>query len=302
MNITNFAYGTEKMINPMEVGTVHHLQKKLRHLPVFLQKKIVLSAAKRASKMGFVVEPYAFFLIYDLPDPAKAQPDLPDGFVPVKSRIFEGAPEKYYGIAAIFRVHTSVFWGSRAEFYTIAKNKATGLTSWIILDYISDTISYDDKKGLRSPEAEYAVVTTTCEAEFIADIKKRDAENRLICQASLAHPKMRPLDETLWIDGNTSIAYGKTTGSDSGDLFSLTFFPDEMKQAWDIPLKDVKIAKVGWLPEIFGGKLDRAVCFPFAQHMLSDSPGNRTHYGSKSALARAAKSVDFSRLKSLAQK
>lgn len=286
----------------MEVGTVHHLQKKLAHLPVCLQKKIVLSAAKKANKMGFVVEPYAFFLAYELPDPTKVQPDLPDGFTPVKSRIFKDDPEKYYGITAIFRVHTSVFWGSRAEFYTIAKNETTGLTSWIILDYISDTISYDEQKGLRSPEAEYAVVTTTCEADFLADIKKKDAKNRLVCQASLAHPKMRPLDEKLWIDGNTSIAYGKTTGSDSGDLFSLTFFPEEMKQAWDIPLKDIKLAKVGWFPEVFSGELDRAVCFPFAQHMLSDGPGNQTHYGSKSALAKAAHSIDFSTLKSLGQK
>ena len=293
MNISAFARGTEKMIDPMMVGKTHYMQTRLKKLPRCLQRKIVTSATKKASQMGFVVEPYAFFLFYEIPDPLSVQHLLPDHFVPVKSHIFQGDEAKYYGIASVFRLHTSAFWGARAEFYVIAKNLKTGQMSWVILDYISDTISYDFRHGLRSPDATNSVVTTTCEGNLIADLVHNKDGRRLTCKANLNSHKTRTLNEKLWIEGNTSIAYGRSLSQDNGDLFSLTFLPKEMLQAWEIPIKDVKVERITWYPEIFKGKLTKAACFPFAQHMLSDRPGNCTHYGSKKALSRAARSVKF---------
>ncbi|MBR3220306.1 hypothetical protein IKF76_00345 [Candidatus Saccharibacteria bacterium] len=297
MNIAEFAYGVERMVDPMDVGTTHHMQKKLRRLPVWLQRKIVTNATKKATKMGFVVEPYCFLLFHEITDPTAVQPWLPEGFEPAKASIFAGDKPKFYSVTTIFRVHTSAFWGSRCEFYAMARNSATGLLSWVILDYVSDTISYDEQAGLRSPEAPNAVVTTTCEGEYLASFKRQSDGCVLTCEADLKRHKMRALDEEFWIDGNTSIAYSKPLGGDDGDLFSLTFFPEEMKQAWEIPITDITKHEITFLPEFFSGPLDKAVCFPFAQHMLSDSPGTRTHYGSKAALLKAAKSADFSKLK-----
>lgn len=96
----------------------------------------------------------------------------------------------------------------------------------------------------------------------------------------------------MWIEGNTSIAYGREI-ADDGKLFSLTFMPEEMSTAWEIPLEDVTVAELSWFPEALSGKLSQAACFPFAQHMLSDSPGKSTFYGSKSALRQAAEAVKF---------
>ncbi|MBQ3352391.1 hypothetical protein IJG91_01895 [Candidatus Saccharibacteria bacterium] len=300
MNVIEFAKGTEKMIDPIKVGTLHHMQQKLKNLPAFIERKIVTSAAKKADKMGFVVEPYAFFLVYEIDDLARFQRDLPDSFVPAKAKVFEGDAEKYIGIICIFRAHTSAFWGSRAEFYAIAKNEVTGLKSWIILDYLSDTISFDEKHGLRSPSVDNAAVTTTCEGDYLAEIQQ-NGKTVIDIEASLKHPKTKKLDEQLWIDGNTSIAYSKELGGKDGDLFSLTFLPQEMESAWEIPLADVRKAKVIPYPEISKGKLTKAVCFPFAQHMLSDSPGTKTHYGSKEALEAAAVKIDFKKLKGFAK-
>ena len=338
MNVKDFAYGTEHMINPMDVGSTHHMQKRLSLLPVWLQRKIVLSATKKAMKMGFVVEPYATFLFYEIPDPSVISHLLPDNFAPAKSRVFTGDTEKFYGIASLFRLHTSAFWGARAEFYMIARNSQTGLLSWIILDYASDTISYDHKSGLRSPNAPRAVVTTTCEGEFLGDFLVRDGKDELhssqlekkaiissrknqlqhqsphhpglqsqpsfcLCaELSLLQRKMRPLDEKLWIEGNTSIAYSRDLGGAEGSLFSLTFLPDEMKEAWEIPLSSLNYSENTWFPEIFGGKIDKIACFPYAQHMLSDSPGNSTHYGNRRALKEAAESIDFQSLKTFSEK
>jgi len=292
MDIDQFASGSERLINPITVGKVHYCQHWLRRLPKSWQRRIITKASQKATKMGFVVEPYALFLFYELENLPAAEALLPDGFELAKSRVFTGDEPKYYGIVSLFRLHTSTFWGARSEFYVVAKNTSTGLMSWIILDYVSDTISYDQKNGLRSAEAEKAVITTTCAGKFLADISNYADGRRIACSADLTHPQTKPLDEQLWIEGNTSIAYGRELAT-NGDLFSLTFLPEEMSTAWEIALDDAAVTEMSWFPEIFGHHLSKVACFPFAQHMLSDSPSNSTFYGSKSALRQAAESINF---------
>lgn len=303
MNVLDYAKGVERLVDPMMVGQSHYMQTKLRKLPVWAQRKIVTSATKKADKMPFVVEPYCTFLFYEIPDPTKIQKFMPDGFVPAKSAIFDGDAEKYYGIISMFRIHTSVFWGARAEYYLVAENTKTGLLSWVMMDYISDTISYDEKHGLKSPDCEHAVMTTTCEGDFVCEMKDLTGKHKVECIANLMHAKMRPLNQRLWIEGNTSIAYGRLAGEPDGDLFSLTFFPEEMKQALDIPMQDVKhydaaTATTGK----FGAILDKVISFPFAQHMLSDAPGQQTYYGSEAALRKAVEAVNFRKIKTLASR
>lgn len=300
MNVLEYAKGVEKLVDPMAVGTSHYMQTRLKKLPVWLQRKIVTSATKKANKMPFVVEPYCSFLFYEIPDPTKVQKFMPDGFVPAKAAVFEGGPEKYYGIVSMFRIHTSVFWGARAEYYLVAENTATGLLSWVMMDYISDSISYDEKHGLKSPDAKAAVMTTTCEGDFVCDMKSLDGKKRVKCQANLMKAKMKPLNQRLWIEGNTSIAYGRLAGEADGDLFSLTFFPEEMKQALKVPLADVAVAEAATATTgRFGAVLERVACFPFAQHMLSDAPGQQTHYGNEAALRKAVEAVDFKKITTL---
>lgn len=292
MNIHDFAKGVEKMVDPMQVGKTHYSQTKLAKLPVWLQKKIVKSHTKKAGQMPFVVEPYCSFLFYKIPDPTKIEKFMPEGFKPAKSAAFTGDKEEYYGIVSMFRIHTNVFWGARAEYYLVAENEKTGLLSWVMMDYISDTISYDEKSGLKSPDAKNACITTTCEGDFICDLESKDHKKYAIADFNLKNAKARELNQRLWIEGNTSIAYGPRAGEKDGDLFSLTFFPEEMKEALDIPLKDVREAKVASdTAGKFGAVLDKVISFPYAQHMLSDAPGVHTHYGSEQALRDAVEKV-----------
>ena len=62
MNVLEYAKGVERLVDPMMVGQSHYMQTKLSKLPVWLQRKIVTSAAKKATKMPFVVESYCTFL------------------------------------------------------------------------------------------------------------------------------------------------------------------------------------------------------------------------------------------------
>ena len=301
MNVKDFAAGTEKLVDPMMVGKTHYLQTRLAKLPVSWQRKIVTSAAKKSGKMPFVVEPYCFFLFYEIPDPKKIEQYMPDGFKPAKSAVFQGGPQKYYGIVSMFRIHTSVFWGARAEYYLVAENTKTGLLSWLMMDYLSDTISYDEKHGLKSPDVKKSVMTTTCEGDFICEMQSLDKKKYVECYANLSKAKMKSLNQRLWIEGNTSIAYGRLAGEADGDLFSLTFMPEEMKQALEVPLDEIYFTRVSSGVKKTGGVLERAACFPFAQHMLSDAPGAMTHYGNEAALRKAAESVNFKKIKTLNQ-
>ena len=302
MNVLEYAKGVERLVDPMGVGKTHYLQTRLNKMPIWLQKKIVTSATKDAGQMPFVVEPYCSFLFYKIPDPDKVQKFMPRGFRPAKSKVFEVGSEKYYGIVSMFRIHTSVFWGARAEYYLVAENTETGLLSWVMMDYISDTISYDEMHGLKSPDAKKAVMTTTCEGDFVCEMKTDDGKKKVECLMSLTRAKMKPLNQRLWIEGNTSIAYGRLAGEPDGDLFSLTFFPEEMKQALEIPIEDVKFASVASARTgKFGAVLERAVSFPYAQHMLSDAPGVHTHYGNEAALRKAVEAVRFNKIKTLNQ-
>ena len=302
MNVLEYAKGVEKLVDPIMVGQSHYMQKKLAKMPVWLQKKIVTSAAKKADKMPFVVEPYCTFLFYEIPVPERVEKFMPDGFRPAKSAVFEGDTEKYYGIVSMFRIHTSVFWGARAEYYLMAENTKTGLLSWVMMDYISDSISFDEIHGLKSPDVKAAVMTTTCEGDFVCEMRNASGTKKVECVASLEKAKMRPLNERLWIEGNTSIAYGRLAGQPDGDLFSLTFYPEEMKRALDVPLKDVSHFYVcSETVGKFGAVLDKVVSFPYAQHMLSDSPGTHTHYGSEKALREAVEKVNFKKIKTLAR-
>ena len=302
MNVLEYAEGVEKLVDPIMVGQSHYMQKKLAKMPVWLQKKIVTSAAKKADKMPFVVEPYCTFLFFKIPVPERVEKFMPDGFRPAKSAVFEGDAEKYYGIVSMFRIHTSVFWGARAEYYLMAENTKTGLLSWVMMDYISDSISFDEIHGLKSPDVKAAVMTTTCEGDFVCEMRNASGTKKVECVASLEKAKMRPLNERLWIEGNTSIAYGRLAGQPDGDLFSLTFYPEEMKRALDVPLKDVSHFYVcSETVGKFGAVLDKVVSFPYAQHMLSDSPGTHTHYGSEKALREAVEKVNFKKIKTLAR-
>ena len=68
MNKVDFIKGVERLINPIEVGTLHFMQFFNNLLPKSIQKKLVNLSSKKSSYMGFVVEPYSTFLCYEIKD------------------------------------------------------------------------------------------------------------------------------------------------------------------------------------------------------------------------------------------
>lgn len=82
----NFTKNVEKLINPITVGTLHFLQSFNDKLPKKIQKKMIEKSAKSNSLMGFVVEPYCYFLAYEITNKFIFEHELPNNFKLTKSK------------------------------------------------------------------------------------------------------------------------------------------------------------------------------------------------------------------------
>lgn len=293
MDTNQFARGTERLVDPIIVGSAHAAQRHVGSIPLGLQRRLLEKASARTPHMGFVVEPYALFLFFKLRDKEHAKSLLPKGFRLARAAVFAGDEEETYAILSFFRVHTSTFWGARAELYLVAEDERTGLLTWVIIDYLSDTISYDRAHGLRGPSAPRTVMTTTADGKVLAEYADNEGKRDVAVCAALDRANERELDARLWIEGNTSIAYGTRLSPDDASVFSLTFPQSEMSRAWEIPADDLHLTHLEWEGPLLCDQPERIVCFPYAQHLLSDSPGTSSAYASVEELDRAVERIDF---------
>jgi hypothetical protein len=220
--------------------------------------------------MSFVVEPYSVFLAFEIADTETAERVLPPNYSLYPSAMFNDTPKRPCAIISAFNVHTSVFWGSRVEFYLIAENCETELLSWIIVEYESNTHSYDPSQGFIGPSTSHSVVTTSYLGEVIVDIASAQSNNSLTLEANMKNGVLTELDQRLWVEGNLSVDYG-------GDLqqctkpFSLVFDPKEMAQALKLPIEDILLCTNTFGAEILDPKPFEVACFPYAQHFVTTS-------------------------------
>ena len=173
---------TETMVRPDEVAIISMFGSLLGKAPVAAQQKVMQSSAKANPHMGFVVEPYGLFLCHEIADLEQAQALIPSRFRIVPTRIFEDDEPRPYVIFGAFTVHTSAMWGSRVEMYVIAEDQQTGLLSWVIVDYDTNTLSFDPGQGFVDPTADRSVVTTTHRGTVLVDMEataRRSEERRV---------------------------------------------------------------------------------------------------------------------------
>lgn len=268
--VRRYIKSTERMVVPEKVATTTQGSALLRKLPLRLQRYIAARGAVSNPYMSFIVEPYATFLAFEITDAQAASRLLPPGYSLYPSAMFTDTAPRPCAIVSAFNLHTNVFWGSRVEFYLIAENCETGLLSWVIEEYESNTHSYEPSKGFIGPSSSTSVVTTSYAGEVIIDVASAQRGNSLKLVADLNNAVSTPLDQRLWVEGNLSVDYG-------GELqqctkpFSLIFDPKEMDRALKLPLEDISLCT-----NTFGdGMLDpvpfEAACFPYAQHFVTTS-------------------------------
>ncbi len=272
-NEEKFIKGVERLIVPMEVSNLLFFQKLKGLMPPFLLKKMLYRASRNTPYIGFVIEPYSLFLFFKLRDFEAAKAMLPDRYELSKTRLFvDDEPEYYMGIGNL-GTRASSFWGTRTEVYLIAKDKETGLLSFIFIDILSNTLIALPSKGITNPNANKALFSTSSKGEVFLDIQENKTNRQLSIQGNIKGGKIRKLYQDLWVMGNTSIGYCKNFGKGDDNPFAVIFDPAEVQEALDIPTKDFRITENTLFPGLAEPEPTYVICFPFAQHYIADSPG-----------------------------
>jgi hypothetical protein len=264
-----FVQKTESLVKPQDVTAISFLGDFNKILPKKTQHKIMERGSRTIPYMGFIVDPYCFFLSYRIKNTAAAQSMLPSGYELADASIFSGEEKHPLVIISAFSVRTSAFMGTRLEFYIIARNKETGLMSWIIADYETNTNSHDPKNGFCGYTSDPSILTTTPYGELLIEFRARGGNDTLSVRADLKKGTLKDLDRELWIEGNMSVDYRGKLLDQSSKPFSLIFDPKLMQEAVRIPYEAVDIMELSYMSELidYDKPLSTAV-FPYSQHFI----------------------------------
>lgn len=272
-NEEKFIKGVESLIDPKEVSDLLFYQKLKSLLPPVLLKKMLFRAARKTPYIGFVIEPYSLFLFFKLKNIELAKSMLPDRYELEKTKLFaDDEPDFYIGTGNL-GTRASTFWGTRQEWYLIARDRESGLMSFIFIDILSNTLIALPSRGVGDPNCKRAVFTTSSKGEVFLDIQEKKTDRKFILNGSIKNGKMRDLDENLWVMGNTSIAHSKEIGQGDDKPFAVVFDPAEVREALDIPPENIRIKENNMFPDLAEKEISKVVCFPYAQHYIADSPG-----------------------------
>lgn len=294
-DLFQFIKSTEETVTPKAVGKLYQRAEMLSKLPLGVQKWIVGRAGRQDPYVGFVVEPYSLFLAYEIEDETAAARQLPPGYELLPTAMFEGTEPRYCGVIGAFNVHTSVFWGSRVELSLIAENKTTGMLSWVICDYESNTINYDPGEGFSGSTTSHCVVTTAHTGDLIVDVKSEHRGNHIACVADVHAGSMRALDQRLWLEGNLSVDYGGRLLDPDSVPFGLVFDPGEVAQALHIPLDAVTLESNTFGDGLLAGEPFEACCFPLAQHYRTTNFPASSPIRNREDLERAVQEMNAKR-------
>lgn len=286
-NDETFIKQVENLIDPAEVCDLYFFQRFKKLFPKRLFKSLLERTSRKNPYIGFIIEPYSLFLFFKLRDIERAKSMLPDRYELVPTSIFADEPADYYQGMGIFNTKGSTFWGSRLETYLVVRDRETGLISWIFIDILSNTLIALPREGVADRNCAKALYTTSSRGDVYVSFTEDRTGRTLELKGNILNGVKRPLDQPLWVNGNTSIAFVKDLADKKDDPFAVIFDPAEVETALDIPLSDVDLRANTLHPGLAEAELCRVLCFPFAQHYIADSPGCRTYVKDEADMIRA---------------
>ncbi|PKM64730.1 MAG: hypothetical protein CVU96_01340 [Firmicutes bacterium HGW-Firmicutes-20] len=293
MSKYKFIKKVEEMIKTEDIATLRLIGPLLKYVPGKFQAKAMENSSKDNPYLGFVVDPYSTFLFYELIDLDWARRLIPDGFELEKTRVFSDGQPKYYIAFASFNVKTSAFAGTRLEVNVIARSKKTGLISWIIVDYDTNTLSHDALKGVIDSTTKQAIFTTDYEGNIIVDISNPERNRALIFDLDSNGAEYKTVEKSFWLEGNLSVGYGRDISKNSPAAFAMKFDPREVEKACRVDVNKINSIENTWYPGLFNKQVDEALYFPFAQHYLSDSPGNYSEHDHVDEMIKEFENLDL---------
>ena len=297
-----FTRQSESLVKPADVTAISFLGDFNKILPLKAQRKIMKRGNRGIPYMGFIVAPYSFFASYEIRNAPLAEALLPAGYELLDTALFDGEAKRPSVVIGVFSARTSAFAGTRMEAYVIARRKSDGQAAWIIVDYVTDTNSYDPARGFTGYNGDPALITTTPYGELLVDMVHKESRKRFSLQADLRAGKNEALDRVLWVDGNMAVDYGGDLRDPSAKAFSLIFDPALMREAMRIPPESVTIVENSFLTELIDGNAPLSfACFPFGQHYIIKqdlAPGEiRSEADLEAKAAEFAAATGFKRMR-----
>lgn len=120
----------------------HFLTILFSFFPMNVQKMIYQQCNIGSKQIQFIVEPNSVWLGYIIKNSSKVEDLLPENLELDKISVFGEVPQ-YYLFFNFFRVSSEVLSGLRLEIVTIGREKNTNKYRFVILDYLTDTVSSD---------------------------------------------------------------------------------------------------------------------------------------------------------------
>lgn len=269
-DLISYIKTTEDNVKPLKVASGIQGVSLFAKLPRSIQNIVIRKSSNSEPTMSFVVEPYSAFLAFEIIDTAAAATLLPPGYHLLPSSLFSDSSDRPCAIIGAINLHTSLFWGSRLEYYLIAEHESTGLLSWIIVSYETNTSSYDPVRGFTGPTTKHSVVTTTYQGELIVDVESAVTDNRIGFSFDMHDAQPATMKDRLWLEGNLSVDYGGATRNDTSP-FSLVFDPSEVSSGYRVDPAKVVIHHNTFGSAYLDSKPFEAAFFPYAQHFVTSS-------------------------------
>lgn len=122
----------------------------LSFLPVSLQKKIYTNSGIGSRHIEFVVEPNSVWCGYEIVNSTEVEMRIPKNLELQKISVFGEVP-RYYLFFNFFEVASEVLSGLRLEIVTVAREKLTGNPRFVIIDYLTNTVSSDPNTPFKRP-------------------------------------------------------------------------------------------------------------------------------------------------------
>lgn len=265
-----FMRKTEGLVRPEDITPISFLGDFNRMLPVKAQNTIMKKGSADIPYMGFIVDPWCFFVTWAIKDVAAASKLLPDAYELAPTTVFANGQKHYSLITGVFSVRTSAFMGMRMEAYLIARRKDDGRMAWIIVDYVTNTNSHDPASGFTGYNGDPVFVALSPYNELLAELAQKGADApRFAARANLDVAQPARLDQDLWVEGNLCIDYGARLKDADASPFSLIFDPVLMDKALQVPLDALQIEENGFFPDLVDG-MSPVSCavFPCSQHFV----------------------------------
>ena len=172
-----------------------------------LQSKFLTWTGLDKHPISFHVKDHSTWLAYEITSPEKVQEQLPPNLQLSPISVFNET-ERYALFYNFFEVHSPFFQGHRLEFVTVGQDRDKGTKHFVILDYLSDTISSDPtmifRKASRSQMNIFRNMTSPVHA---CEIPK---EFYLLCAHSIRSSSNLFVRPEFGIDCNKEIYYGSS--------------------------------------------------------------------------------------------